>query len=60
MGNLSHLFTNQMAQKFSHKFVRVNIYPCPMVKRLRGVERRRRKREGNNTGYLTEFFGHEK
>jgi len=39
-GNLSHLLPNKMAQRFSHKSVRVNIYPCPLVKRKgRGTDR---------------------
>lgn len=32
-GNLSHLLPNKMAERFSHKSVRVNIYPCPLVKK---------------------------
>lgn len=31
-GNLSHPLPNKTAQRFSHKSVRVNIYPCPSVK----------------------------
>lgn len=30
--NLSHPLPNKTAQRFSHKSVRVNIYPCPWVR----------------------------
>lgn len=32
-GNLSHPLPSKTAQRFSHKSVRVNVYPCPSVKR---------------------------
>lgn len=31
--NLSHLLPNKMGERFSHKSVSVNIYPCPLDKK---------------------------
>lgn len=45
-GNLSHLLPNKVAQRFSHKSVRVNICPWPLVRRRWEEARRQRAKVG--------------